>query len=138
MSGGIAHYEFQTTGFIDSAQERAERVNEHIGSLSLARWLSASLRARGIEVSDPWGEDHGSDFSITDSGKTYLCVCFSDDEALGETAAPRLAGVSLDQARSLTDRLFRRNRASKDDTIGIIIQDLLRAHPEITQLTRMA
>lgn len=138
MSGGIAQFEFQTTGFIDSAEERAERVNEHIGSLSLARWLSASLRARGIEASEPWVEDHGSDFSIADGGKTYLCVCFSDDEAAGEVAAPRLAGVSLDQARSLTDRLFGRNRASKDDAIGIIIQELLRAHPEIAQLTRLS
>ena len=88
VSGSIAQFEFETAGFLDSARDRAERVNEHIGSMSLARWLSAALRARGYETSEPWGEDHGCDFSLTQGGKTYICACYSDDDEDAAPAAP--------------------------------------------------
>lgn len=138
MSGSIAHFEFETTGFLDSAKDRAERVNEHIGSMSLARWLSAALRARGFDVSEPWSEDHGCDFSLTANGKSYLCVCLSDDDDATAPNVPRRAGVSLDQMRSLKDRLFGHNKASRDDTLAAAVHSLLVTHPDVSQLRRVS
>lgn len=138
MSGSIAHFEFETTGFWDTAGERAERVNETIGSMSLARWLSDGLRAHGYDVSEPWGEDHGCDFSIAANGKSYLCVCLSDDDDATAPNVPRLAGVSLDQMRSLKDRLFGRNKASRDDTLAAAVHSLLVTHADVSQLRRVS
>ena len=137
MSGSSAHFEFQTTGFLDSAEERAERANEHIGSMALARWLADALRARGIETSEPWNEDHGCDFSITEGGKTYLCVCATDEEEQPSAAAPRRAAVTVDQTRGLMDRLFGRNSASNNNAIAATVADVLGHHAEITHLVRL-
>lgn len=138
MSGSIAQFEFETAGFLDSAAERAERVNQHIGSMSLARWLSAALRARGLETSEPWGEDHGCDFCITQGGKTYICVCFSDDEEDCDRTAPRRAGVSIDETRRLMDRLLGRNQAATNAAIATAVADLLGHHPEVSRLVRLS
>lgn len=138
MSGSIAQFEFETAGFLDSARDRAERVNEHIGSMSLARWLSAALRARGYETSEPWGEDHGCDFSLTQGGKTYICACYSDDDEDAAPAAPRRAGVTVDQTRGLMDRLLGRNRASNNDPVAEAVAEILGQHADVSQLRRVS
>lgn len=134
MHVSVAHYPFETSGFIDAPGVREARVNEHIGSMSLATWLSEALKKIGIDSSAPWGEDHGCDFSVTHQGKTYLCVCHTDDSDDGLAAPTRYAYVLLVRHRSLFDYVRGRNKASPNDPVAGLILDCLDGHPEITSV----
>jgi hypothetical protein len=70
---------FATDAFVDSEDEREERINDNLGGAALSKWLSGALRASGHAGSEPWAEDHGWDFTIKGSAGTYMIVCTIDD-----------------------------------------------------------
>jgi flagellar basal body rod protein FlgF len=107
------HLSFQTSGFQDDADSRAQRINDSVGGHALATWLSDEVRSAGLEASDPWVEDHGWDFSVSADGAKYLCVCSIEDSE----APTRDAHVSIDKHRSFLDRLRGRGKASRDDRV---------------------
>lgn len=91
---------FDTEEFVDSQAERDERINENIGGAALAKWLASSLRGVGMEVVDPWAEDHGWDFNVAEAVANYTIVCTIEDE----TGDPRSACVQVHKAGSFWRR----------------------------------
>lgn len=78
---------FATEDFVDSDEEREQRVNEDIGGAALAKWLSTELQAKGLRASAPWPEDHGWDFSVESTQGAYAIVCTIEDGADEERQA---------------------------------------------------
>lgn len=78
---------FATEEFVDSDEQREQRVNEDIGGAALAVWLSSELQAKGLKASAPWPEDHGWDFSVQSTQGAYAIVCTIEDGADKERQA---------------------------------------------------
>lgn len=108
-------------GFEDDGASRALRVNAAIGGHALATWLSKCLRDQGLHASEPWVEDHGWDFDMTDGGRLYLCACVIEDAPPGEQEA----FVTVDLSRSFTDRVFGRNKFLPEDAVAAAIRACL-------------
>lgn len=51
-------------------------------------------------------------------------------------AARRRAGVIVDQARGLMDRLLERNRASNNDPVAEAVAEMLGQHANVSQVRR--
>jgi hypothetical protein len=78
---------FATDMFVDSDEQRGQRVNEDIGGAALAKWLSSELQAKGLRASAPWPEDHGWEFDVREGSDTYLLVATIEDEQDGDREA---------------------------------------------------
>jgi hypothetical protein len=70
---------FPTEEFVDSDEDRADRINENIGGAALAKWLSGEMRGADTAVTEPWAEDHGWDFELKLGSTTYMIVCTIED-----------------------------------------------------------
>lgn len=117
----FSHFCLAVDDFEDDPAARAERINEEIGGHALAAWLAGALRTQGIKTGAPWVEDHGWAFDISNEGRVYLCTCSIDESEPG----PREAHVSIDLKRSVSDKLFGRNRMTADDAICRAVRDTL-------------
>lgn len=126
-----AHFTFQTTAFEDAPEVRAQNVNG-IRGRELAAWLSAQLKSRGSGASEPWAEDHGWDFSVTQAGVTYLVACSIADE---EPGTPE-GHVAVAKSRSLTDKLLGRNAFAADDAVVAAIEAVLSGSQDVAKLER--
>lgn len=136
MKKPIAHFEIHTTGFIDSDEERHERINEDVGAMSLAIWLVQQLRARGYETSDPWPEDHGSDFSIGNDDKTYVVACNVPSDP--DSISARWGTVLIAQDFSFLSWVMRSKHSSQEDPLCAIVAGLLESHPDIVKFERFS
>jgi hypothetical protein len=100
---------FPTDEFVDSDDERNERINEDIGGAALAKWLSSALRGAGLTAVEPWPEDHGWDFEANVGGATYLLVCTIEDRA--NDAREACVQVHLGKLRSVPNTPLDRSDA---------------------------
>ncbi len=128
----MLHFRFLTDGYRDSETELAKSINRIHGH-GMANWLAGALRAKGFEVSEPWAEDHGWDFSIVQNGAKYLCSCsLAEDEEGGEpVSGPAEGHVVLAKPQSLMDRLRGRNRLTPDEPVAAAIRSALKANPDV-------
>jgi hypothetical protein len=88
---------FATDMFVDSDEQRGQRVNEDIGGAALAKWLSSELQAKGLRASAPWPEDHGWEFDVREGSDTYLLVATIEDEQDG-TGKPASRFIRVSRA----------------------------------------
>jgi hypothetical protein len=130
MNGTL--FSFTTTGFVDSDEGRAMRPNDNIGGDALAQWLAGTLQETGITVSEPWFEDHGSVFSISDGGRTYVCACSIEEDG----SDPREGHVVLELKQSFMDRLRGRSVFSATDAVARALEQALAQSAEITGLEK--
>jgi hypothetical protein len=122
---------FPAQGFIDSDEQREQRINETIGGAALAKWLSGELKTDGpagrLKIREPWAEDHGWDFEaqIPDvAGATYLIVCTVEDNGSEE------ACVQVHRGRPRSGRGERLQRA---DPVVARVVAALEAHGVVIQ-----
>ena len=124
------HFMFATSAFHDSADIRAQSINDMCGH-SLATWLVAALETAGFDTSDVWAEDHGWDFSVKHLGAKYLCACCIID---GDE--PFEGHVTMSKSRSIMDRLKGRGRLTDDDPVAAGIQTALESSRDVRGLVR--
>lgn len=123
------HFSFTTAAFLDSAETRAETVNDIVGH-TLATWLSGALKAAGMNASDVWAEDHGWAFSIEHGGARYMCAC----SLVTEDGPPFEGHVVLAKHRSVWERVTGRNRFAADDAMAAQVLGILKAHTDVMRL----
>lgn len=133
MEEPIAHFEIHTTGFHDTEAQRQERVNSEAGAMSLAIWLATELEHHGYKASEPWAEDHGSDFSVSKTGKTYLIVCNAPEDPGLAAGEPRWGTITVALHRSMFSRLLRRGGSREDEIVPLLV-GILQSHPSISSL----
>ncbi len=130
MNGTV--FSFSTSGFVDTDEGRAMRPNENVGGDALAQWLSGVLKETGFTVTEPWFEDHGSVFTVTDDGRTYLCACSIEEDG----SDPREGHVALELKQGFLERLRGRNVFEASDAVAVAIQKALDHSPAITGIER--
>ena len=123
-------FSFKTAAFMDPPEKLAENVNGFAGC-ALAEWMSGEVGKRGIDASKSWAEDHGWDFSARHGGTRYLIACIIQEDDDGA----REGGVVVHKARSMTDKLFGRNRMENDDAVVAAVRMALNAEPSVRELT---
>lgn len=127
----MAHFAFETRGFVDPPEILAQNVNGIAGH-ALATWLSGELRREGIDASSVWAEDHGWDFSVAQDGARYVCACcvIVDDDP------PHEGHVTLGKSRSMMDRLTGRGAQTPDDPVAGKIAAILAGSADIAAIVR--
>ena len=126
-----AQFNFSSSAFADPAERIEENVNGMEGH-ALASWLSGELRARALDTSEVWAEDHGWDLSVAHGGAKYVIACLIEREE-GETPS---GSVVIGKPRSLMDKLRGRNLFEPGDPVAAAIEAALTAHPGVSGLTR--
>ncbi len=130
MNGTV--FSFTTSGFVDTDDAQTMRPNENVGGDALAQWLSGVLKEAGFKVTETWLEDHGSVFTVTNDGRTYLCACSIEEDG----SDPREGHVALELKQGFLDRLRGRNIFDATDALAAAIHKALDHSPAITGLER--
>ncbi len=123
-----AQFIFETDSFADTPEKLEENVNGIAGH-SLADWLAGQLKARGIDASPVWAEDHGWDFSVAHDGAKYLVVC-----AIEAEEGALSAQVQVSKLRSMMDKLRGRNAWSDQDGVAAGVRSALQSHAAVRNL----
>jgi hypothetical protein len=127
----MAHTISFTTSRFDVSAEAPNRINPIAGQ-SVLLWLREELVRANYRVTEPDTEDWGWYMDVQDAGATYLVGASADAEG-PPTAVEWI--VQVHRHRSLTDRLFRRNRMADDDPLFARIERLVRADHTLRQVS---
>jgi hypothetical protein len=111
---------FKSSQF-DVTAETPNPINPIAGE-SLLGWLRGKLIARGYEVTAPEPEDWGWYVDLRSGEKSYLVGASCDLDQ----AEPRDWIVQVRLERSLTDKLFGRNKMADNDAVSAHIEALIR------------
>ena len=115
----------------DPEAEPANPINPIAGHAVLV-WLMDSLRAAGYEGGEPDAEDWGWYVDVTGHNATYL-VGASGDRQPGDHGATDWT-IQIHRHRSLTDTLFGRNAHAPDDPLTALVERVVRADPNSTNV----
>lgn len=130
MNGTV--FSFSTSGFADTQEARALRPNDNVGGDALAQWMSGVLQGAGFTVTEPWFEDHGAVFTVTNDGRTYLCACSIEEDG----GDPREGHIALELRQGFLERLRGRNVFEASDPVATAIHRALDQSPAIIGLER--
>ena len=120
---------FESAAFAIRPDEDA-RTNPNIYGESLATWLAAQLRARGIDAGEVFAEDFGWCVPVRVESKGVHVVCANEDE---RTDAWQ---VYCFVERGFVDALLRRSDAVDAlETVFGAVKSCLSNAPEVRQLT---
>lgn len=110
-----------TSSRFDATAEKPNPINPIAGE-GILNWLREQLRSVGYEVTAPEPEDWGWYIYVRDRGNSYLVGASSDLDQ----PAPREWTMQIHRERSLTDKLFGRNKLADDDTVSACIEAFIR------------
>jgi len=126
----MAHTISFTTSRFDASAEAPNPINPIAGQ-SVLLWLREELVRANYRVTEPDTEDWGWYMDVQDAGASYL-VGASDAE--GPTTAVEWI-VQVHRHRSITDRLFGRNRLADDDPLFAVIERLVRSDRRLREVS---
>jgi len=127
----MSHLVTFTSSQFDVAAETPNPINQIAGE-SVLNWLREKLRSVGYEVTAPEPEDWGWYVYVKGRGSSYLVGASSD---LDQTSS-REWTIQIHRERSLTDRLFGRNRLLEDDALSAHIEAFIRDRAQDVQVER--
>jgi hypothetical protein len=120
---------FRTARF-DVRAETPNSVNPIAGQ-GVLKWLQPELARAGYQATEPDTEDWGWHMDVRATGGSYLVGASGD----GEADAPVVEWVvQIHKHRSVTDRIFGRNRLTTDDALVALIERLVRAGDDISDV----
>jgi hypothetical protein len=128
----LARYEFQLTGYADTAADLAENVNG-IGGKRLLEAIRLRLSERGYDCDAEVGaEDWGWYFGARRNGRTYLCGAHVNHDP--DTDDQTDAQAFLELQRGFLDRLFGRNQADPQADPGADLAAVLTSLPQVAEI----
>ena len=121
---------FRTSKF-DVSSETPNPINPIAGQ-SVLRWLRAELAKAGYTTTEPNTEDWGWYIDATGNDGTYLVGASAD----AEDSTPDVEWViQVHRHRSMSDKLFGRNKMAVDDPLVTLIERIVRAEPQISDVS---
>lgn len=117
----MTHLVTFTSSRFDTTAEKPNPINPIAGE-GILNWLGEQLRGVGYEVTAPEPEDWGWYIYVKDRGNSYLIGASCDLDQ----PAPKEWVVQIHRERSLTDKLFGRNKLADDDAVSARIEAFIR------------
>ena len=117
----MAHLVTFTSSRFDTIAETPNPINPIAGE-GILNWLREQLLGVGYEVTASEPEDWGWYIYVKDRGSSYLVGASSDLDQ----PAPKEWTIQIHRERSLTDKLFGRNKLADDDAVSARIEAFIR------------
>lgn len=127
----MAHVISFRTNKFDVSAETPNPINPIAGQ-SVLRWLRAELSKAGYTATEPDTEDWGWYIDATGNDGTYLVGASADAD--GSTPDVEWV-IQVHRHSSLTDKLFGRNKMAGDDPLVTLIERIVRADPQISDVS---
>ena len=127
----MAHIVSFRTGRFDVSKETPNPTNPIAGQ-SVLEWLRAELAKAGYTATEPDSEDWGWYIDVTGTDGSYLVGASADAD--GSTPDVEWV-VQVHRHRSLSDKLFGRNTMAIDDPLVALIERIVRADAQISEVS---
>ena len=121
---------FRTSKF-DVSAETPNPVNPIAGQ-SVLKWLRAELAKAQYTATEPDTEDWGWYMDVTGSDGSYLVGASA--EADSSTTDIEWV-VQVHRHRSMSDKLFGRNKMASDDPLAALIERIVRGDSQISDVS---
>jgi len=121
---------FRTRKF-DVTAETPNPINPIAGQ-SVLLWLKAELLRADYQVTEPDAEDWGWYMDVTGNDATYLVGASADADG----STPEVEWViQVHKHRSMKDKLLSRNTMTVDDPLAALIERIIRADPQMSDVS---
>ena len=127
----MAHIVSFRTSKFDVSAETPNPINPIAGQ-SVQKWLRAELAKAHYTATEPDTEDWGWYMDVTGSDGSYLVGASADAD--GSTSDVEWV-VQVHKHRSISDKLFGRNKMAEDDPLMAIIERVMRGDPQIADVS---
>lgn len=118
------------TSMFDASKEKENPINP-IRGISLLLWLREALKGK-MEISEPDAEDWGWYSEIEWQGSNYLIGASTFFEE-GDNPTGELEWVfQIDKYRNFKEKLFGKNKMTKDDPCFVFFKAFFENHPQIS------
>ncbi len=115
----------------DVTAETPNPINPIAGQ-SVLRWLRTELVKARYTATEPDTEDWGWYMDVTGNEASYLVGASADTDS----PTPDVEWViQVHRHRSLTDKLFGRNKMTTDDPLATLIERVVRADPQMSKIS---
>ena len=127
----MAHIVSFRTSKFDVSAETPNPINPIAGQ-SVLTWLRAELAKAQYTATEPDTEDWGWYIDVTGNDGSYLVGASADADA----STPDVEWViQVHRHRSMSDKLFGRNKMAVDDPLVTLIERIVRADPQISDVS---
>ena len=127
----MAHVVSFRTSKFDVSGETPNPINPIAGQ-SVLKWLRAELAKAQYTATEPDTEDWGWYIDVTGNDGSYLVGASADAD--GSTADVEWL-IQVHRHRSFTDKVFGRNKMAADDSLAALIERIVRAEPQISDVS---
>jgi len=118
-----------TSSRFDVSAERPNPINPIAGE-SVLSWLCEKLRSAGYDATAPEPEDWGWYMYVRCAEGSYLVGAGSDTDQ----PEPREWAIQIHRERSLSDKVFGRNRLAADDAVSALIEKIVRDNHDVRDI----
>ena len=127
----MAHVVSFSTRKFDVSAETPNPINPIAGQ-SVLTWLRAELAKAQYTATEPDTEDWGWYIDVTGKDGAYLVGASADADG----STPNVEWViQVHKHRSFTDKVFGRNKMVADDSLAALIERIVRADPQISDVS---
>ena len=127
----MAHVVSFSTRKFDVSAETPNPINPIAGQ-SVLTWLRGELAKAHYTATEPGTEDWGWYIDVTGNDGSYLVGASADADG----STPNVEWViQVHKHRSFTDKVFGRNKMVADDSLPALIERIVRADPQISDVS---
>ena len=127
----MAHVVSFSTRKFDVSAETPNPINPIAGQ-SVLTWLRAELAKAQYTATEPDTEDWGWYIDVTGNDGSYLVGASADADG----STPNVEWViQVHKHRSFTEKVFGRNKMVADDSLAALIERIVRADPQISDVS---
>lgn len=127
----MAHLVSFRTAKFDVRAEDPNPINPIFGQ-SVLRWLRAELAKAHYTVTEPSTEDWGWYIDVEAEGANYLVGASAD----AESSTREIEWIlQVHKHRTLKEKILGQNKMAADDPLVGLIERIVRADPEITEVS---
>ena len=127
----MAHIVSFRTSKFDVSAETPNPFNP-IAGRSVLQWLRAELAKAHYTTTEPDTEDWGWYMDVTRTDASYLVGASADADA----STPEVDWViQVHRHRSVSDKLFGRNKMAADDPLAALIERIVRGDSQISDVS---
>jgi len=127
----MAHIVSFRTSKFDVSAETPNPINPIAGQ-SVLKWLRAELAKADYTATEPDTEDWGWYMDVAGNDGSYLVGASADADA----STPDVEWVvQVHRHRSMSDKLFGRNKMAPDDPLAALIERIVRGDSQISDVS---